>query len=56
VPSNDANMEGAGRVIGPPADYRVTIVLPFAYPPASGIKPRGLPRLPLEELVHRGGW
>jgi hypothetical protein len=50
------DMDDVRRVLGIPQDYRVSIVLPLAYPPASGIKPQGLPRLPLEEFVHRGGW
>ncbi len=48
--------ECARRVLGLPDGYRVVIALPFAYPPPEGIKPRGLRRIPLEELVHRGGW
>lgn len=48
--------ECARRVLGLPDGYRVVIVLPFAYPPPEGIKSRGLGRIPLEELVHRGGW
>jgi nitroreductase len=48
--------ECARRVLGLPDGYRVVIVLPFAYPPPEGIKPRGIGRIPLEELVHRGGW
>ena len=55
-PTSMYDMGRARRVLALPDDYRVAIVLPFAYPPASGIKPRGLPRLPLDELVHRGGW
>jgi nitroreductase len=55
-PTSMYDMDGVRRVLGLPADYRVSIILPFAYPPPSGIKPRGLPRLPLEEVVHRGGW
>lgn len=55
-PTSMHDQDGARRVLGIPDDYRVTIVLPFAYPPPSGIKSRGLPRLPIEELVHRGGW
>lgn len=55
-PTSMHDMDGARRVLGIPGDYRVSIVLPFAYPPESGIKPRGLPRLPLDEVVHRGGW
>ncbi|MFQ5880122.1 MAG: nitroreductase family protein, partial [Dehalococcoidia bacterium] len=44
------------RVLGIPAGHRITIVLAFGYPPPSGRKTMGSPRLPLEELVHRGGW
>jgi nitroreductase len=55
-PTSMYDMDDVRRVLGIPQDYRVSIVLPLAYPPASGIKPQGLPRLPLEEFVHRGGW
>jgi nitroreductase len=55
-PTSMHDQDGARRVLGIPDDYRVTIVLPFACPPPSGIKSRGLPRLPLDELVHRSGW
>ena len=44
------------RVLGVPQGYRVSIVLAFAYPPPSGPRPKGTPRIPLEELVHWGGW
>jgi len=41
---------------GVPQGYRVSIVLAFGYPPPSGPRPKGTPRIPLEELVHWGGW
>jgi nitroreductase len=44
------------RVLGVPQDYRVSIVLAFGYPPLSGPRPRGTPRISLGELVHWGGW
>lgn len=44
------------RVLGIPQGYRVSIVLAFGYPPSSGPRPRGAPRIPLEELVHWGSW
>jgi nitroreductase len=44
------------RVLGVPQGYRVSIVLAFGYPPPSTPRPGGTPRIPLEELVHRGGW
>jgi nitroreductase len=44
------------RVLGVPQGYRVSIVLAFGYPPPSGPRPRGTPRTPLAELVHRDGW
>ena len=44
------------RVLGIPHGYRVSIVLAFGYPPPSGPRPRGTPRTPLAELVHREGW
>jgi len=55
-PTSMYDMDEARRVLGVPDGYRIAIVLPFAYPPPSGIKSRRLTRLPLEELVHRGGW
>ena len=44
------------RVLGVPQGYRVSIVLAFGYPPPSASRPKGTPRIPLEELVHWGGW
>jgi nitroreductase len=44
------------RVLGVPQGYRVSIVIAFGYPPPSRPRPKGTPRIPLEELVHRGGW
>jgi nitroreductase len=44
------------RVLGIPDGYRVSIVLAFGYPPPSGPRRKGTPRIPLEELVHREGW
>ena len=44
------------RVLGVPQGYRVSIVLAFGYPPPSAPRPKGTPRIPLEELVHWGGW
>jgi len=44
------------RVLGVPQGYRVSIVLAFAYPPPSGPRPRGTPRITLDELVHWHGW
>jgi nitroreductase len=44
------------RVLGVPQGYRVSIVLAFGYPPPTGPQPKGMPRIPLEELVHWGGW
>jgi len=44
------------RVLGVPQGHRVSIVLAFGYPPPSGPRPRGVPRIRLEELVHRDGW
>jgi nitroreductase len=55
-PTSMYDMDDARRVLGIPDGYRIAIVLPFAYPPPTGIKSRGLTRLPLEEVVHRGGW
>jgi nitroreductase len=43
-------------VLGIPQGHRVSIVLAFGYPPPSGPRPKGTPRVPLEELVHWGGW
>jgi len=44
------------RVLGVPQGYRVSIVLAFGYPPPSGPRPKGTPRIPLKGLVHWGGW
>lgn len=48
--------ECALRVLGIPKSHRVSIVLAFGYPLPSEPLSRGMPRLPLDELVHRGGW
>jgi nitroreductase len=45
----------ARRVLGLPEEHKVPIVLAFGYPPATPRAP-GTPRVPLDELVHRGGW
>lgn len=55
-PTSMHDADCAWRVLGLPDGYRVAIVLPFAYPSPSGPKSRGLARIPLEDLVHRGGW
>jgi len=44
------------RVLGVTQGYRVSIVLAFGYPLPSGPRPKGTPRIPLDELVHWGGW
>lgn len=44
------------RVLGVAQGYRVSIVLAFGYPPPSGPRPKGTPRIPLEQLVHWGSW
>ena len=44
------------RVLRVPKGYRVSIVLALGYPPPSQPRPRGTPRIPLDELVHWGGW
>ncbi len=44
------------RVLGVPPGNKVPIVLTFGYPPPDGALGRGQGRIPLEELVHRGGW
>jgi len=44
------------RVLRVPQGYRVSIVLALGYPPPSQPRPRGTPRIPLDELVHWGGW
>ncbi|MGB6837637.1 MAG: nitroreductase family protein [Dehalococcoidia bacterium] len=48
--------ECALRVLGIPKGYRVSIVLAFGYLSPSESLSRGARRIPLEELVHRGGW
>ncbi|HJX61591.1 MAG TPA: nitroreductase family protein [Dehalococcoidia bacterium] len=49
------DQECARRVLGLPEGHRVPIVLAFGYPPAAARAP-GVPRTPLDDLVHRGGW
>ena len=46
----------ARRVLHLPEGYRVSIIIPFGYPPAEGLKPVGAKRLPLEEIVHEETW
>ena len=46
----------ARRVLRLPEGYRASIVIPFGYPPAEGIKSGGAKRLPLEEIVHNETW
>jgi nitroreductase len=55
-PTSMYDMDTALGVLGVPEGHRIAIVLAFAYPPPAGIKSRGLTRLPLEEVVHRGRW
>jgi len=45
----------ARRVLGLPEGHCVPIVLAFGYPPTAARAP-GVPRAPLDDLVHRGGW
>jgi len=45
----------ARRVLGLPEGHKVPIVIAFGYPSATARAP-GVPRTPLDELVHRGGW
>ena len=45
----------ARRVLSLPEGHRVPIVIAFGYPPATPRAP-GVPRISLDELVHRGGW
>lgn len=44
------------RVLRLPEGYRVSIVIPFGYPPAEGVQSLGAKRLPLEEVVHDETW
>jgi len=55
-PTSMHDADCASRVLGLPADHRVAIVLPFAYPEASAPARQGRARLPLEELVHWERW
>jgi len=55
-PTSMYDMEAARQVLRVPEGYRIAIVLPFAFPPPSGIKSRGLARISLQDVVHRGGW
>ena len=45
----------ARRVLGLPEGYKVPIVIAFGYPPDVPRAP-GVPRVPLDELVHRERW
>jgi len=45
----------ARRVLGLPEGHRVPIVIAFGYPPTTPRAP-GVPRVALDELLHRGGW
>jgi len=45
----------ARRVLGLPEGHRVSIVILFGYPPAAAGAP-GVPRVSLDELVHRETW
>ena len=45
----------ARRVLGLPEGHKVPIVIAFGYPTDAPRAP-GVPRAPLDELVHRGGW
>ena len=49
------DQECAQRVLNVPEGHRVSIVIAFAYPPAAPRAP-GVPRVPLDELVHHGSW
>ena len=49
------DQECARRVLGLPEGHRLPIVLAFGYPTDAPRRP-GVPRVPLDELVHRGGW
>jgi len=49
------DQECTRRVLGLPEGHRVPIVIAFGYPPAVPRAP-GVPRVPLDELVHRGRW
>jgi len=44
----------ARRVLGLPEGHRVSIVIAFGYPATP--RAPGVPRTPLDELVHRGAW
>jgi hypothetical protein len=42
-------------VLGLPEGHKVPIVIAFGYPPATPRAP-GVPRVSLDELVHRERW
>jgi nitroreductase len=50
------DQECAARVLGLPPEHRVAIVISFGYPESEASLHRGVPRLPLEELVHEERW
>ena len=48
--------ECAARTLGLPPDHTVAIVISFGYPASKASLHRGVPRTPLEELVHEERW
>lgn len=48
--------DDATRVLGAPADHRVTWVIAFGYPAAAAQNQPRRPRLPLAEYVHAERW
>jgi nitroreductase len=48
--------ESAGRALGLPEGHRVAMVLAFGYPESEESLHRGVPRVPLADLVHFERW
>jgi nitroreductase len=50
------NQECAARTLGVPPEHRVAMIITFGYPESKESLHRGVPRLPLSELVHQERW
>jgi len=50
------DQECAARALGLPEQHRVAMVISFGYPVSKASLHRGIPRSPLDELVHYERW
>ncbi len=48
--------ECAARALGLPDEHRVAIIISFGYPTSEESLHRGIPRIPLTDLVHHERW